>query len=106
MSHGDKLAKLPKGFHTVATCDELSQSRYEHTPEAGATYTIGSPKYKNLKLKKKEEKKRARGPYIQEASMCPARGRGRYRGRNTTFDNSKYSAIAYGTKPIQPTIPL
>ena len=39
-------------------CDELSQSRYESHMWMATTCTIGGSKYKNLKLKKREKKKR------------------------------------------------
>jgi hypothetical protein len=42
-------------------CDELSQSRYESRRSWATTCTIGSSKYKNLKLKKEGEVSRAEG---------------------------------------------
>jgi hypothetical protein len=39
-------------------CHELSQSRYKLHTKWATTCTIGSSKYKNLKLKKREKKKR------------------------------------------------
>ena len=43
----------------------------------GEARSIGSLYNKNLKLKKREEKKRAEGPYIQKAITCrgPERAR-------------------------------
>jgi hypothetical protein len=43
------------------TCDELNQYKNGDAQEEGEARSIGSSKYKNLKLKKKEEKKRAEG---------------------------------------------
>jgi hypothetical protein len=48
---------------TFKNCHELSQSRYESHVEWATTCTIGSSKYKNLKLR--EEEKGSRGSSLQ-----------------------------------------
>jgi hypothetical protein len=47
-----------------------NQSRYKSHTKWATTYTIGSPKYKNLKLKKKEGKKEFRGNISDSARPC------------------------------------
>jgi hypothetical protein len=66
--------------HNDRSCHELSQSRYESRIKWATTCTIGSYKYKNLKLKKRERKGRkqaARGrsyiaPYGSRVAYEPA----------------------------------
>jgi hypothetical protein len=52
-------------------CGELSQSRCESHIRWAATCTIGSSRYKNLKLKKRKEEKRAE--WVEELHISSLR---------------------------------
>jgi hypothetical protein len=93
-----------------ATCHELNQSRYKLHTKWATTCTIGSSIYKNLKLKKKEKKKRMsitlrsliygsygsmsarranRKPFAKLQTVCKA-------VRNTTLSKGPYAIYLIG----------
>jgi hypothetical protein len=53
-----KVSFQPGIVNVACSCHELSQSRYESHIRWATTCIIGSSKYKNLKLKKREKKER------------------------------------------------
>jgi hypothetical protein len=57
----------------VQVVTNSNQSRYELHTKWATTCTIGSPKYKNLKLKKKEGKEEFRGNISDSAQPCSLR---------------------------------
>ena len=92
----------PASYFTDRKCNGSINERTVRCACAAKPIRLSSLIYKNLKLRKKRERKRAGGPYIQKAITCwahagPVLGpcRGPYRGRNRKWTHFRYGVQSH-----------